>query len=192
MINTISSIFSNNSSFKIWYTYIKTSVSAFYSMERKRERVLFNASSARVWAYGSWCCRSTLLRPACCSIYKADIHVGLIRPFCLWYITKFCICSSFTGSSKLFPPNNISYNPAGLSCPLFLQNNSVFGAHSANSFTPLAVFNIALDVNSLLSVKLNSFALCDLAFEQKKGWSRNHFWPHLQWTSTSLCPNLSW
>ena len=53
---------------------------------RERERVLVNASSARVWAYGGWCCRSTSLRPACRSIYKVDLHTGLIRPFCLWVV----------------------------------------------------------------------------------------------------------
>ena len=51
-------------------------------------------------------------------------------------------------------------------CPLFLRNSSVFGAHSANIFTPSAVPNISLDVNGLFSVRLNSLALCDLACEQ--------------------------
>ncbi len=30
----------------------------------------------------------TPLSPACRSIYKADLDLGLIRPFCLCYVTK--------------------------------------------------------------------------------------------------------
>ena len=51
--------------------------------------------------------------------------------------------------------------------PLFLRNNFVFGAHSVNIFTPWAVPNISFGVNGLLSVKLNSLALYDLAYDDE-------------------------
>ena len=96
------------------YCYRDWAIGKWRKRKRGRERVLFNASSARAWVYGGWCCRITL-SPACRSIY------------------------------------------------------SVFGAHSANIFTPWAVPNISLGVNGLLSAKLNSLALCDLACGMKKG-----------------------
>lgn len=61
------------------------------SLERERDRELFNANAARVWAYGGWC------RPACRLIYRAGskygpmeailpiIHVGT------WCLTRYTI-----------------------------------------------------------------------------------------------------
>lgn len=55
---------------------------------RERERVIFNASGAQVWAYGGWCCGGETLSPACRSIYEADLYTDPIRPLCLWYVAK--------------------------------------------------------------------------------------------------------
>ena len=51
----------------------------------ERERVLFNASGARMWAYGGCCCREASLSPACRSICKVGLCIGSMRPFYLYY-----------------------------------------------------------------------------------------------------------
>ncbi len=62
-------------------------------------------------------------------------------------------CCSFTGWSKLLPPNDISYPP--VRCVPCFSEIAVFGAHSSNGFTPSAVPNISLGVNGLLSVRVS-------------------------------------
>lgn len=67
--------------------------------------------------------------------------------------------NSVQDDQKLLLSDDKPHNPAGSPYSLFLQNSSVFGARSANIFTPWAVPNISLGVNGLLSVKLNSLSL---------------------------------
>ena len=91
------------------------------AIERERERVLINASGARVWAYGGWCCRSTLLRPACRSIYKADVHVGLTRPFCLRYVTNAAFAVVLQDHQNSFRPTISPITPPVHRVPCFIE-----------------------------------------------------------------------
>lgn len=74
---------------------------------------------------------------------------------------------------------------------LFRLNNSIAGAHSANNLIPSGVPSISAGVSCIFYVLHHNFALCTLAFEQKKGWSCDCRYPHPQRRSSSSWPNLS-